>query len=74
MDGTKITLQNDGRMTSCMVGTKKTSPKDGELNGWHENNSPKEWTTQNNSPKGWTDGKLNGQHDLTFLKDGWQKK
>ena len=46
-----------------MVGTKKNSPKDGELNGWHENNSP----------KGWTDGKLNGRHDLTFLKDGWQK-
>ena len=46
MDGTKITLRNDGRMESYMVGTKKNSPKDGELNGWHENNSPKEWTTQ----------------------------
>ena len=46
MDGTKITLQNNGRMESYMVGTKKNSPKDGELNGWHENNSPKEWTTQ----------------------------
>ena len=46
MDGTKITLQNDGRIESYMVGTKKNSPKDGELNGRHENNSPKGWTAQ----------------------------
>ena len=30
--------------------------------------------TKSNLPKGWPDGKLNGWHDLTFLKDGWQKK
>ena len=41
MDGTKITLQNDGRIESYMVGTKNL-PKDGELHGQHENNSPKE--------------------------------
>ena len=50
MDSTEITLQNDERMESYMIGTKKTttkdSPKDEELNGRHENNSPKEWTTQ----------------------------
>ena len=45
MDGTKITLQNDGGMESYIVGTKKLT-KGGELNGRHENNSPKEWTTQ----------------------------
>ena len=39
----KITSQRDGRVESYMVGTKRNSPKDGELNGWHENNSSKRW-------------------------------
>ena len=29
------------------------SPKDGESNSKHENNSPKGSTVQNNLPKGW---------------------
>ena len=29
-----------------MIGTKNNSPKDGELNGRHENSSPKGWTAQ----------------------------
>ena len=29
----KITRQRDGRVESYMVGTKRNSPKDGELNG-----------------------------------------
>ena len=33
--------------------------KDGELNGRHENNSP----------KGWTDGQLNGRHEYNASKD-----
>ena len=45
MDGTKITLQNDG--WRVMWSAQKNSPTDGELNGRHENNWPKEWTTQN---------------------------
>ena len=48
----KITRQRDGRVESYMVGTKRNSPKDGELNGWHENNSPKEWTTQKSLAQG----------------------
>ena len=48
----KITRQRDGRVESYMVGTKRNSPKDGELNGWHENSSPKEWTTQKSLAKG----------------------
>ena len=43
-----------------MVGTKITRPMDGR----HKNNSSKRWTH----------GELYGRHDLTFLKDGWQKK
>ena len=27
-------------------GHENNSPKDGELNGWHENSSPKGWTAQ----------------------------
>ena len=46
-----------------MVGTKNNSPKDGELNGRHENNCPRNGRHKNNSPKGWTDGKLNGPHE-----------
>ena len=53
MDGTKMPLQNDGRMESYMVGTKITRQKDGESNSRHENKSPKGWTVKNNSPKGW---------------------
>ena len=29
-----------------MIGMKNNLPKDGELNGRHENNSPKGWTVQ----------------------------
>ena len=29
-----------------MIFTKNNSPKDGELNGRHENSSPKGWTAQ----------------------------
>ena len=29
----KVTRQGDGRVESYMVGTKRNSPKDGELNG-----------------------------------------
>ena len=29
-----------------MIDTKNNSPKDGELNGRHENSSPKGWTAQ----------------------------
>ena len=29
-----------------MIGTKNNSPKDGKLNGRHENSSPKGWTVQ----------------------------
>ena len=83
MDGTKITRQREGQMESYMVATKITSqrhrradeqingrhennsPKDGELNGWHEN---KGWTAQNNSPKGWTGGELNGLHENNLPK------
>ena len=36
------------------------SPKDGELNGQHENNSP----------KGWTGRELNGWHENSSPKDG----
>ena len=36
-----------------MTGTKNNLPKDGELNGRHENSLP----------KGWTNGELNGQHE-----------
>ena len=38
----------------------KNSPKDGELTGRHENNSP----------KGWTDGELNGWQKNNFRRDG----
>ena len=68
MVGTKITCQ---RMENQMLGTKITCPRvgqyknnspkgwtDGELNGRHENNSPKDGESnvgdENNSPKGWT--------------------
>ena len=68
MVGTKITRQ---RMENQIVGTKITRPRvgqyknnspkgwpDGELNGRHENNSPKDGESnkyhENNSPKGWT--------------------
>ena len=76
MDGKKITLQNNGQMESYVAGT-KNSPKDGELNGRHENNSPKEWTDgklngrhERNWPKGWTDGELNGWQKNNFPRDG----
>ena len=29
-----------------MIGKRNNSPKDGELNGRHENNLPKGWTAQ----------------------------
>ena len=29
-----------------MIGTKNSSPKDGELNSKYENSSPKGWTAQ----------------------------
>ena len=45
MDDTKITRQREGRI--------------GQLNGRHENNSP----------KGWTDGKLYGRHENNSPKD-----
>ena len=68
MVSTKITRQ---RMENQIVGTKITRPKVGqyknnspkgwpdvELNGRHENNSPKDGESksrhENNSPKGWT--------------------
>ena len=54
MSGTKITRLRD-------EWHKNDSPKgwtDGELNGQHENNSPKDGESnsrhENNSPKGWT--------------------
>ena len=67
MVSTKITLQ---RMENQMVSTKITRPRvgkyknnspkgwmGGELNGQHENNSPKDGESnskhENNSPKGW---------------------
>ena len=68
MVSTKITRQ---RMENEIVNTKITRPKvgqyknnspkgwmGGELNGQHENNSPKDGESnskhENNSPKGWT--------------------
>ena len=60
MDDTKITRQRDKRT--------------GQLNGRHENNSPKRWTDgelygrhKKNSPK---DGELNGRHENNSPK-GW---
>ena len=53
MVGTKIARPRDGRH-------KNNSPKgwmDGELYGWHENNSP-------------VTGELNGRHENNFPK-GW---
>ena len=54
MVGTKIARPRDGRH-------KNNVPKEwmgGELNGQHENNSPKDGESnsmhENNSPKGWT--------------------
>ena len=54
LDSTKITRLKDGWH-------KNNSPKgwtDGELNGQHENNSPKDGESngrhEKNSPKGWT--------------------
>ena len=54
MVGTKIARRRDGRH-------KNNSPigwMGGELNGQHENNSPKDGESnsmhENNSPKGWT--------------------
>ena len=53
MDGTKITRQRDGHVESYMVDIKITCQKDGELNGWHGNNSPQGMDdTKNNSPEG----------------------
>ena len=73
MDGTKVTCLREERMESYMVGTKTSrqmngwhknnwprggtdgelngrheniSPKNGELNGWHENSSLKGWMAQ----------------------------
>ena len=70
MDSTKITQLRDGWH-------KNNSQKgwtDGELNGKHENNSPKDGELnskhENNSPKGWMDGELNGQHENNLPKDG----
>ena len=68
MVSTKITRQ---RMENQIVGMKITHPRvgqykhnspkgwmGGELNGQHENNSPKDGDSnskhENNSPKGWT--------------------
>ena len=68
MVGKKITRQ---RMENQIVSTKITHPgagqcknnwpkgwPDGELNGRHENNTPKDGESnskhENNSPKGWT--------------------
>ena len=53
-----------------MIGTKNNSPKDGELNVRHENNSPKGCTAQNNSPKGWMGEELNGQQENNLPKTG----
>ena len=36
-----------------MGSTKITRQSDGELNGRHENISPKGWRHKSNSPKGW---------------------
>ena len=46
MDSTKITRQRDGWVESQMIATKNNSPKNGELNGRHENISPKGWMAQ----------------------------
>ena len=64
MDSAKITHLRDGWH-------KNNSPKNGELNGRHENSSPKGWTTQSNSPKGWSGGELYGWQEITREKDGW---
>ena len=53
-----------------MIGTKNNLPKDGELNGRHENSSPKGWMAQNNSPKGWMGGELHGKHENNLPKTG----
>ena len=54
MLGTKITRQG---LDSTKI-TRKKGWTDGELNGWHENKSPKDGESnvmdENNSPKGWT--------------------
>ena len=87
MVGTKITRQ---RMENQIVSTKITRPKvgqcknnspkgwpDGELNGRHENNSPKDGESnigtkitrprvgqcKNNSSKGWMGRELNDWHE-----------
>ena len=44
-----------------MIGTKNNLPKDGELNGRHENSSPKDGRHKNNSPKGRMGGELYGR-------------
>ena len=61
MVGTKTTHPVDGEL-------KNNSSKDGELNGRHENNSPKGWRAKKNSPK---DGELNGRHENNSPK-GWR--
>ena len=57
-----------------MIGTKNNSPKDGELNVRHKNNSPKGWMGgelyglhENILPK---TGELNGRHENNSPKDG----
>ena len=66
---TKITRPRVGQ---CKNNSPKRWP-DGELNGRHENNSPKDGESngkhENNSPKGWT-----VQKQLAKGMDGWRVK
>ena len=74
MVDTKITHPRDGRVESKHVQHENSSPKDGELNGRHENNSYKGWTAQNNSPNLWTDRELYGRHENNSLKEWTAQK
>ena len=62
MVGTKITRQRIDCKDGLTIkwSAQKNSPKYGELNGQHENNSP----------KGWTGKELNGRHENDSPKDG----
>ena len=53
---------------------KKNSPKDRELNGWHENNSPKEWTTQKSLAKGMDGWKVKWSARPNFPKGRMAEK
>ena len=84
MDGTKITRQKHG--WRVIWSARNVSPKTGELNGRHENNSPKlrmenqivstkithprVGQYKNNSPKGWMGGELYGRRENNSSKTG----